>query len=79
MITNNSTYHLSPYKITKLFSCDEFYFKIYCLSNFEICSTILLTLVTMLFIISCDLFRTRNLCLLIPSVDFTHPPPTGNH
>ena len=48
---NKSVYHLSPYKVAILFLVIRT-FKSYLLSNFQICNTMLLTLVPMLYITS---------------------------
>ena len=52
-------------------------FKIYSLSNFQICNTVLLTIVTMLYIIFpwFIYFITGNLYLLTTSIHFAHPLP----
>lgn len=49
-------------------------FKVYCFSNFQICNTVFLTPVTMLYIISPLLiyFMTGMLCLWTPFSHFTH-------
>ena len=59
-----------------LFSWDENFFQIYCLSNFQICNTILLTIVTELSITSHELWRLTILQLEVciigpPSTSFT--------
>ena len=52
-------------------------FKIYSLSNFQICNTVLLTLVTMLYVTSPGLIYliTGSLYLLTPFTQFTRPLP----
>ena len=48
-------------------------FKVYSLSNFQACNTVLLTIVTMLYITSPGLTYNRNLYLFIPFTLFSHP------
>ena len=67
---------VSPYKVIEFFSCDK--------SNFQICSTVSLTIVTKLHITSLWFicFIDGNLYLLIPFTHFAHLPtplPSGNH
>ena len=56
--------------------CDENFLKIYCLSNFQICNTILLTIVTMLYITfpSLYLFYNWKFIHFDPLYPFCSPP-----
>ena len=64
---NKYSYHPSPYKVTICFLVMRT-FKIYSLGNFQTCTTILLTIVTKLYITSPWLiyFITESLSLLTP-------------
>lgn len=66
---NMSSWHLSPYILLSFLVMRTF--KFYSLSNFQICSTLLLTIITALFITSLWLIHsiTGSLYLLTP---FTH-------
>ena len=66
---NRSNEHSSPYIVTDIFSWDET-FKIYSLSNFQICNAALLTIVAILYITSQLLFYFINasLNLLTPFI-----------
>ena len=82
MISLVNVHHHTCYSY-KIFFLVMRTFKIYYFSNLQICNTVLLTTVNMLYITSPWLlyFITRNLYLLTPSTHFTHPPPSasGNH
>lgn len=55
-------------------------FKIYFLSNTQICNAILFIIITMLYIKSHDFFITGSQYLLIPFICFTHSPdPDSRH
>ena len=79
------TKHPSLQAITMIFLVIRI-FKIYSLSNFEVYNTIVLTIVTMLYIISPELIHliTGSLCPLTPFIIFPHahspqPSTSGNH
>lgn len=68
-LSNNSNYHLSPCRIKFFFvSLVMRTFRIYFLSNFQICATIILTVVTVLHVTSSWLtyFIAGSLYLLTP-------------
>lgn len=71
---NNSSYRPSPYGVTNFFLMIRA-FKIYFLGNFQICTTISLTLAPMLHITSAWFiyFITRSLYLLTSFFHFSHP------
>ena len=75
MITTMSLVNICHHtKLKHFFSCDENFLR-FILNNFQICNTILLTIVTMLYITSPQLIYliTGSLYLLTPFTHFTYP------